>query len=72
MSSSGLLLGLPNNELEKLLQTYSLMNLAKSLRSKFLAYKTGMEATLTEADKISEQYSAEFFAVLDRLKPLLQ
>lgn len=36
VSSSGLLLGLPNNELEKLLQTYSLMNLANSLRSKFL------------------------------------
>lgn len=72
VSSSGLLLGLPNDELGRLLQAYKLMIRANELRSKTLDLMVGVTSALVSAPKTRELYTNELAGALAELQPLLR
>jgi hypothetical protein len=71
VSASDLLLGLPNEELATLLQSYELMNRANSLHAKALDTMVGVASALSGSETVRATYLNELSAVLTQLKTLM-
>ena len=71
VSNTDLLLGLPNEELTRLMQTYRLIIRSNELRSKTLELMLGVTSALQNASQTREMYMKELSSTLAQLEPLL-
>jgi len=72
VSTSDLLLGLPDEELASLLQTYRLINRANSLHAKILDTMVGVASALSGSSNARDLFFTELSSILNQLKPLMK
>lgn len=71
VSSTDLLLGLPSEELARLMQTYQLIARSNDLRSRTLELMVGVTSALQSAPQTKTLYLSELTSTLTTLDPLL-